>query len=90
MAYAGFDDDGQSYSVHYSVGDEPNRRTYSSGSDVQLNDATVVHFWTYDGLEYSAESKDCEIIRNTKPTLEVAISGDDFDKTLTVTNTGGG
>ena len=90
VVYTGFDNDDQSYSVHYSVGDEPNRRAYSSGSDIQLNNTTVVHFWTYDGLEYSAESKDCEIIRNTKPTLEAAISGDDFDKTLIVTNIAGG
>lgn len=66
---AGKDIDGQECSVYYSINDNGAKEPYSDDESLSFSGGATCKFWTYDGLEYSANSTDVEIVLNEKPVI---------------------
>lgn len=54
-------------------------KTKITGSSLTISSTyTDIYFWTYDGLEYSSDSKQVTITRNTKPTISSYTKNEKF------------
>ena len=74
----GGDDDGQIYSIKYSTSTSGTKYDYNIGNDLSLGaegSETTFYFWTWDGLEPSANYASYTIKRNTKPTVSIYVEG---------------
>ena len=74
----GKDNDGQNYSIKYSIGQTGIQYDYTVGTDLSLGSSaqTTYCFWTWDGLETSADCASYTITKNTKPTVSIGVKGD--------------
>ena len=76
---AGSDKDGQSsYTIKYATSEDSTKRDYDIGTNLPFNtteDGLTYYFWTWDGLEPSENSVSYTIIKNTKPTVSIGVTG---------------
>ena len=61
---AGSDPDGHSVRTYYSDGINSEKHEYNGGSIEVLSNSTTYYLWSYDGLEFSANSSSVTFIKN--------------------------
>ena len=67
----GADDDSdlQGVNVEYSFDDKEEKTDYISGTPIFISENTTIKFWSWDGLENSANCVLTQITKNTKPEI---------------------
>lgn len=83
----GADDDSdlQGVNVQYSFDDKEEKTAYVSGTPISISKNTTIKFWSWDGLENSANCVSTQITKNTKPAItKLNITGKELKVKTTV------